>query len=111
MARVELQLQQLEEAARSGQLKVNAVEAANPHLFVAGWRPCIGWVGAAALAYQFLLYPLIVWGWVALGNTLESAPPMVDGSALYPIILGMLGIGAMRSVEKIKQVDTKKTGV
>jgi len=107
MAKIDLQLQQLENALTSGQIAVNKAEAAHPSIFVAGWRPWIGWVGGMALAYQFLLYPLITWGWVALGNPLDSAPPMVDSSALYPVILGMLGIGGMRSFDKLKGVDTR----
>jgi len=110
MAKISLQLQQLEQGLITGQLKVNEAEASNPHVFVAGWRPFIGWVGGSALAYQFLLYPLITWGWVASGNTLDTAPPMIDASALYPVILGMLGIGGMRSLDKFNKVDTKRTG-
>ena len=108
LAKIDLQLQQLENAITTGQLKVNEAEAASPHLFVAGWRPFVGWVGGLALAYQFLAYPLIVWGWVASGRALDTAPPMIDGSALYPIIMGMLGIGGMRSWDKLKGVDTKR---
>ncbi len=110
MAKIDLQLQTLENALTTGQLEINKAEATNPNVFVAGWRPFIGWVGGLALAYQFLLYPLIVWGWVAMGKTIASAPPVVDSSALYPIILGMLGIGGMRSFDKLKGVDTKRLG-
>ena len=110
MAKISLQLEQLDNALTTGQLEVNKAEANNPHVFVAGWRPFIGWVGGAALAYQFLLYPLIAWAWVAYGNPIETAPPMVDASALYPVILGMLGIGGLRTIDKIQKVDTKRTG-
>ncbi len=107
MAKIDMQLQQLENALITGQLKVNEAEASNPHVFVAGWRPFIGWVGGAALAYQFLLYPLITWGWVVYGNSIDTAPPAVDASALYPVILGMLGIGGLRSLDKFNNTDTK----
>jgi len=107
LAKIDLQLQTLANALMTGQLKVNEAEAKSGSFFVAGWRPMIGWVCGSALAYQFLLYPLIVWGWVASGNNIETAPPMIDGSALYPVLLGMLGIGGMRSFDKLKNTDTK----
>ena len=92
-----------------GQLDVNRAEAASSSLFVAGWRPAIGWIGAAALGYQFLLYPLLVWGWSLLqargvvpGDL--QPPPMLDTSALWVVLSGMLGIAGLRSVEKVKGV-------
>lgn len=92
-----------------GQLEVNRAEAASSSLFVAGWRPAIGWIGAAALGYQFLLYPLLVWAWsllqargVAPGNL--QPPPMLDTDALWVVLSGMLGIAGLRSVEKVKGV-------
>lgn len=92
-----------------GQLEVNRTEAASSSLFVAGWRPAIGWIGAAALGYQFLLYPLLVWAWSLLqargvvpGNL--HPPPMLDTDALWVVLSGMLGIAGLRSVEKVKGV-------
>lgn len=92
-----------------GQLEVNRAEAASSSLFVAGWRPAIGWIGAAALGYQFLLYPLLVWVWSLLqargvvpGDL--QPPPMLDTSALWVVLSGMLGIAGLRSVEKVKGV-------
>lgn len=114
-----------------GQLDVNSNEAKHASLFVAGWRPFIGWIGGLALAYQFLLYPLLVWLWVLLqayniipchldlsGVTLDAdnqqcsfkPPPVFDADVLFTIIMGMLGIGGMRSYDKVKKVDTKKIG-
>lgn len=76
---------------------------------MAGWRPAIGWIGAAALGYQFLLYPLLVWVWSLLqargvvpGDL--QPPPMLDTSALWVVLSGMLGIAGLRSVEKVKRV-------
>ncbi|UOF80177.1 holin [Caudoviricetes sp.] len=84
------------------QAKVNEVEAASNNWFVAGWRPCIGWVGATALAYQFILYPLLCW------LPLDKAPPApLDYTMLYTLITGMLGIAGLRSFDKLKQTDTK----
>jgi hypothetical protein len=110
IAKINLQLEALDNALTTGQLKINETEASNPHVFVAGWRPFIGWVGGMAIAYQFLLYPLITWGWVASGHLLSDAPPMIDASALYPVILGMLGIRGLRTIDKIKKTDTKYLG-
>lgn len=88
-----------------GQMGVNAVEATHRSVFVAGWRPAIGWIGAIALAYQFVLYPLLGWAWVILkANSIIpadlSVPPVLPTDALYSIVLGMLGIGGMRSLDK-----------
>jgi hypothetical protein len=92
-----------------GQLEVNRAEAASSSLFVAGWRPAIGWIGAVALGYQFLLYPLLVWAWALLqarglvpGNL--QPPPRLDTDALWVVLSGMLGIAGLRSVEKVKGV-------
>jgi hypothetical protein len=84
------------------QAEVNKVEAANVNLFVAGWRPAIGWVGAIALFYQFIVYPLLCW------LPLDKAPPApLDYTMLYTLITGMLGIAGLRSYDKAKGTDTK----
>lgn len=96
-----------------GQLDINKAEAQHGSKFVAGWRPFIGWVGGIALAYQFLLYPILTWIW-ALGQVKEwipkdaTPPPVFDSGPLFAIVTGMLGIGTMRSHDKLKGVDTKK---
>ena len=105
----EIQSRHIEAELRTGQAEVNKAEAGHSNLFVAGWRPAIGWVGATAMAYQFLLYPLLVWIWhllQAAGWVPEDLkpPPMLDTEALWVILSGMLGIAGMRSVEKVKGV-------
>ena len=80
---------------------VNKEEARNGNLFVAGWRPAIGWIGALALAYQFIIYPALLW------LQPPSPPPQMQPEMLYTIITGMLGIAGMRSFDKIKNTDTK----
>ena len=92
-----------------GQLEVNRAEAASNSLFVAGWRPAIGWIGAAAMAYQFLAHPLLVWAWALLqARGLVPAglqpPPMLDTDALWVVLSGMLGIAGLRTAEKVKGV-------
>lgn len=103
----EIELRKLDQALDLGQIEVNKVEAASSSLFTSGWRPAIGWTGAAAMAYQFLLYPMLVWGWALMqANGWVAAelqpPPMLDTDALWVILSGMLGIAGMRSVEKVK---------
>ena len=106
-ARTDLLLKKVEAEWVRGQLDVNKTEAEHKSIFVAGWRPAIGWVGAAAMAYQFLLYPLLTWV-VALAGSDITPPELGDTEALYPIILGMLGIGGMRSFDKSRGTHTNK---
>jgi hypothetical protein len=106
---LELESKRIDQAIDLGQMEVNKVEAANQNLFVAGWRPAIGWVGAGAMFYQFLLYPILVWAWVWLqaeGYVPREVkpPPMLDTDALWVILSGMLGIAGMRSFEKSRGV-------
>jgi hypothetical protein len=83
-----------------GQLDVNKNEAANEHLFVSGWRPAIGWVCGLAFATQFVIGPLVTYASVLLGYPITL--PKLDFGEMMPILLGMLGLGAMRTTEKIK---------
>lgn len=89
------------------QIDTNKEEARHKSVFVAGWRPFIGWVGGFALAYQFILYPLLVWGW-ALFEGPGDPPPPFTSDVLYTLIAGMLGIGGMRSFDKLNKTDTTR---
>ena len=109
--RIELELEgrRIDQATDLAQMEVNKTEAQNQNLFVAGWRPAIGWVGAAAMAYQFLAYPLLVWSWTWMQAEQivpqdVKPPPMLDTEALWIILSGMLGIAGMRSFEKTRGV-------
>ena len=82
-----------------GQLEVNKVEAAHKSLFVAGWRPAIGWVCAVGLFYNVILAN-IIGIWIDL--------PEIDTTLLVPVMMGMLGLGAMRSYEKVQGVSREK---
>jgi len=84
------------------QLKVNAQEAGHSSLFVAGWRPFIGWTCGAALAYQYVLVPIVIWASYWSGHPFP-APPSID-NVLWELMFGMLGMGALRSLEKVKGV-------
>ena len=94
-AEIELKLKELEQAINLGQIEVNKTEANNANWFVAGWRPAIGWIGAFALGYTYILSPLIDWG-CALAN-LHIATPRPDMGMLFNLILAMLGFGGMRT--------------
>ncbi len=85
------------------QAEVNKEEARTGSIFIAGWRPAIGWVGALALFYQFVLYPLLLWI-----PGIKNPPKPLDYSLLFTLITGMLGIAGMRSYDKLKKTDTKK---
>ena len=86
-----------------GQLAVNQVEAASPSVFVAGWRPAIGWVCGGALAYTYLLYPILMWA-AAIWWPNLSPPKLGNDGMLYELLLGMLGLGGLRTFEKVKGV-------
>ena len=83
------------------QLEINAREAAHPSIWTSGWRPAFGWCGAAGFVYATIGQPVLAWisatkGW--------PAPPELNLDLLWVVITGMLGIGGLRSVEKIKGV-------
>lgn len=89
-----------------GQLEVNKAEAAHRSIFVAGWRPMVGWVCAAALAYHFIVYPLAVFILVYfnVSGLHPSDLPSFDMDSLMTVLLGMLGLGGLRTYEKAKGV-------
>lgn len=82
------------------QTEVNKVEAAHRTLFVAGWRPFIGWVCGGAFAYHFIAQPLLVFGMAVAG--LVVSLPAFDMNVLTTVLMGMLGLGGLRTYEKIK---------
>jgi len=102
-AEIELKLSQLEQALKEGQIQINKAEASNPNWFVAGWRPAIGWVGALALIYTFILNPLIDWGCQLAG--VKAIPPTLDMGMLFNLVISMLGLGGMRTYEKTKNIQ------
>jgi len=92
-------------AVIAGQNKINEIEAANPNIFVSGWRPFIGWVCGSALAIQMVLGPLVVWGSEMTAHPVKMV--MLDVSLLTTLLVGMLGLGGMRTVEKLQGVASK----
>lgn len=88
-----------------GQLDINKAEAGNPKVFVSGWRPFIGWVCGAACAWNWIGLAIAKFVMVALGHPLSLAP--ADLSEMMPVLIGMLGIGGLRTVEKLNGVASK----
>jgi hypothetical protein len=85
-----------------GQLAVNAAEAGSGSVFVAGWRPAVGWSCATGVFVQFVAAPLIEGISGQLGHPVKIPP--LDMGTLMMLLGGMLGIGTMRTAEKIKGV-------
>jgi hypothetical protein len=106
-AKLELmKLQQSGELAQiAGQMDINKAEATNPSVFVSGWRPGIGWVCGAGFAVQFVVGPLAEWGSALYGHPVKF--PQMDTGTMMPLLLGMLGLGGMRTAEKIQGVAAK----
>ena len=96
----ELAVMQAEIGLAKSQADINSVEASSTRLFVAGWRPFIGWVCGTAFAWNWIGLPVGVFLSNLFGHPLDISP--ADLSEMTPVLLGMLGLGAMRSVEKIK---------
>ena len=83
------------------QLEVNKVEAGHTSRFVSGWRPFTGWICATALGYHYILQPLLTFILYSSGNQIEL--PVFDMTTLTTVLLGMLGLGGMRSFVKFKR--------
>jgi len=88
-----------------GQLDINKVEAANPSVFVSGWRPFIGWVCGSACAWNWIGLPIAKTALAVWGHPLMLAP--ADLTEMLPVLLGMLGLGTLRTIEKINSVAAR----
>jgi hypothetical protein len=93
---------QAHEAAMA-QVEVNKAEAKHSSIFVAGWRPFIGWTCGVALCYHFVANPIILFGVAAAGLTIPALPEF-DMSSLMTVLMGMLGLGGLRTFEKTKGI-------
>ena len=85
------------------QLEVNKQEASHRCILVAGWRPFVGWTCGLALFYTYLVQPMATFVLAQTGHLIQLPP--VDLSAMMPVLLGMLGLGGLRSFEKYKGVS------
>jgi len=90
-----------------GQIAVNKIEAASRSLFVSGWRPFIGWTCGIALFYNFILYQILKFAVVLFVNN-PPVLPVLETGELMTVLLGMLGLGGMRTYEKFKQVSREQ---
>lgn len=86
------------------QVELNKLEAQHRSTFVAGWRPFIGWVCGFALAYNFILRDIMAW-FMEMWFPLTEAPPELAMTHLMTVLMGMLGLGGMRTYEKLKGVS------
>jgi len=102
-AKMMLALDQLEAKLKMAQMDVNKTEAQHKSIFVAGWRPFIGWISGSALAYNYIVQPLLFVWLSAIGITVQM--PQLDIGTLMMLMGGMLGFGAFRTFEKVKGVE------
>jgi len=86
-----------------GQMEINKIEAASNNLFVSGWRPFIGWVCGSAYAYAYVLQPIMLFFASLAGNPIQL--PELGMGELSPVLIGLLGLGYLRTTEKIKGVN------
>jgi len=94
-----------QELARA-QLDVNKAEASHHSLFVSGWRPAVGWVCVLGMAGNFMVIPFA--NFVLALAKIDVAVPMIDTATMMPVLMGMLGLGTLRTYEKKSGVDRKK---
>jgi len=104
-AKAETDLRNSLQSWDKAQTDVNAVEAANPNLFVSGWRPFIGWVCGLGCGWNWIGIPVVTATATILGYPVVLG--MANLSEMFPLLLGMLGIGGLRTVEKLNGVHAK----
>lgn len=85
------------------QLGINKQEASHRSVFVAGWRPFIGWTCGIALAYNYVLQPILIFVLAQTGHLVDL--PAMDLNEIMPVLMGMLGLGGLRTFEKFKGVS------
>jgi hypothetical protein len=83
-----------------GQIEVNREEAKSPDFFRSGWRPFVGWTCGGGLFYQIMMRPLF--GWIASNAWGWTEPPSLEMDTLLTLLFGLLGLGGMRTYERIK---------
>jgi len=88
----------------TGQLEINKIEAAHKSIFVAGWRSFVGWVCGLGLLYSSMIEPIM--RFIALTNGYQGEFPQIDTTLTMQVLLGMLGLVAARTHEKVKGVQT-----
>jgi len=104
-----------DEAINAGQQKLNELDAQSSSLFRSGWRPAVGWICVSGLAYQFLFLPIfpwaanivshmmfVIWPKIAIFSHHVPALPPLEMGTLMTLLMGLLGLGGMRTFEKVK---------
>lgn len=86
-----------------GQISTNNIEAASDSFFRGGWRPATGWACVSGLVYQLVFRP--IFGWIASNMWQWSEPPSLEIETLMTLLFGMLGLGAYRTLEKVRKVS------
>ncbi|MDE2020752.1 MAG: hypothetical protein KGJ13_10485 [Patescibacteria group bacterium] len=103
-AKAQLQLQQAIITAAlqadADQRAINKTEASSASLFVAGWRPAVGWLCVIALGYQWLFVPLLSWVVLLIGQKIPS-PPHIGNEDIQALLYALLGIGSLRTADKL----------
>lgn len=97
---LEFQRELAESESIKGQLAINQAEAANPNLFVAGWRPAVGWICAASFCWQFVVLPILLFIANCTGHVIPV--PVFDTTTMIGMLAGMLGFGTLRTIEKLR---------
>ena len=87
------------------QLEVNKVEAGHASLFVSGWRPAVGWVCVLGMAGNFMVIPFT--NFVLALLEIDVTIPLIDTATMMPVLMGMLGLGGLRTYEKSKDIHRK----
>ena len=100
----EKELLQAVTQANQAQTEINKIEAGHSSIFVAGWRPFIGWVCGIGILWAFILQPIAVWVIKSFGLTSVESLPTIETNGLFQLVLAMLGMGGLRTFEKIKGV-------
>lgn len=103
-AELALKAQEMENGLIMAQAEINKIEAANPNLFVSGWRPGAGWVCVLALSYTYIGQPFVTWGCLNFGWV---APPSINMDGLMTLLLALLGVAGLRTYEKKAGVASK----
>jgi hypothetical protein len=97
-------LERLRQQPHILQAEINKLEAQHRTIFVAGWRPYIGWVCGFGLTWNFILEPIMKWIAVLYGFPLENLPQFSSLDQLIALVISMLGLGGLRTYEKFKGV-------
>jgi len=87
-------------AVMTGQMKINEIEAASPSMFASGWRPFIGWVCGTGCAWNWVGLPIAKFALLVMGQDLQI--DQADLSEMLPLLIGLLGLGTLRTYERVK---------